>query len=278
MPPVRPTANLTFPAYHADHALVIRQYTDLARRHHLHALLEACRREGQRLWPKDLTEWDEEEDRIRRTAESHLLRQDAHPLDQSLPEPASALMLALDCRLLTIIPAVLATLARIPRHRVWEDHAAAQHTPALSDPTYRGARWNMLSEHAQNLLRSGQADLCTAIVDLRRLLSPITEHMPGCDGRAACAAARAALLLELDQLGAAAAAFSATPTPFRQGAPVPMDPEPYHDAFTALNLIDPAQLAVLGFSEPCRTHVVQWAVTRRNNLWHALARLAASIQ
>jgi hypothetical protein len=268
---VSAAAELTFPVYHANHALEIRQFFELALQYDLVSLEEACKRRVVSFWPTTVQEWYAEEERIAYLARQHQERHDARPLDQFLPEPASALELAIDYRISPIIPGVISTLARIPEHRIWTTQDAAQHIPAMSNPAYRGARWDLLSEPAEELVRNGRADLCTAIADLHGLLSPYTEHTPDCVQSPACARAPVALLLELSQLEAEATAIATRPTPFRHG-PQPV-PGPCHDAFTAYSLFNPEHLDELGFSRACRTYLVRHIATLRDNLWRALAAM-----
>jgi hypothetical protein len=266
---------MDLPRFHPDNATTIEEYITISYRHRQRPLYEACLRQVENAWPTTLEEWDTNEVRIADIAKKCLQRRDTQPLDQNLPEPASALMFAFKYGLPSIVPAAITTLARIPRHRGWVPQASAQPSSALSDPQFRGARWEMLSQSAWRAFHNGCDSLRMEIADTRNLLSPYTDSAaPGCLQPAHCARSRGALSIALDQLEGASDAATALPTLFRPGPP-PF-PEPYRDAFTALpTLFNRPRLAAAGFCLNCQTYLSHRAEQRRKQLWNALKRLRA---
>jgi hypothetical protein len=267
--------NLPLPSYDPQGDMVVFKCAAIAQRHHLVRLYEACVDRVQQAWPTTHESWDNNEARITQIAHQHSLRQPRLPLDQFLPEPASALVFALTYHVPSIVAGIVATLARIPEYRVWNPQPTGQYTPEMSDPLYRGARWDVLrrSERALAALHNGHASLRMVIADTCYLLSPSADYTPGCVRPGMCQRAYAALLRELQQLEAAALNISARPTPFRpESAPAP---EPYRDALSALSILfNPTHLTEVGFCLVHRAHLIQWRERRRSDLWHTLESLA----
>jgi hypothetical protein len=137
-------------------------------------------------WPVTLQLWDSLEYQInlaKRRAGYSLKDADFHHsyLDDHLPEPASAIRLARECDIPTILPAAFYHLSRLS---VFDNgNGAYQH-----DDGHRTAEWGLLSAQDLICLMKGQRRLDVAVQE-------ILSHLPGCHND--CVQLRFELLQEI---------------------------------------------------------------------------------
>lgn len=141
-------------------------------------------------WPETFTQWSRlREEQIllkhrhlERAGDNFLL--DGKSLDDSLPEPASAIRLAQDFDIHSILPSAYYALASIPVSHDW-DEVRSHSAESLHSTTFRTARWSLLRvEDLRRLLR-GRETLIQALANiveeyssikrLQELMSPCTE-------------------------------------------------------------------------------------------------------
>lgn len=126
-------------------------------------------------WPQSLWQWDSLEHEIREMTtdlhESDGVQPFTKSIDDYLPEPASAIRLARDCNIPSILPAAFYHLSRLSvfhdrrKTRLRSNEESYDHSDHLSDDQ-RSADWNVLSSTDYICLLKGQAKLATVSREL----------------------------------------------------------------------------------------------------------------
>jgi hypothetical protein len=120
-------------------------------------------------WPRSLWQWDKLEVEINSMLQTWTMgchdNSEYLPIDDHLPEPASAIRLARECDIPSILPAAFYHLSRLSIH---DDREQARLRHASDHPQYelnnglRTAEWRLLTNEDFVSLLKGQTRLCTA--------------------------------------------------------------------------------------------------------------------
>ena len=113
-------------------------------------------------WPTSFSQWTSWHAEVQATEAAHRAAPGGmiagRYFDDSVPEPASAIRLALDFDIPTILPAAFYTLAGIPSSHDW-DNVRAHSPEKLKNPPYRTARWTLLDRAVFWRLTRGREEL-----------------------------------------------------------------------------------------------------------------------
>jgi BTB/POZ domain len=160
----------------------VKQVLTLANKYGMEALRERIVMHIEGDWPQALWRWDSLEHEIREMAIN--CEEDAN-LDDYLPEPASAIRLARDCNIPSILPSAFYHLSRISvyhdRHKV--RHGDFRGTCFHHDDTcdyQRSADWNLLSSSDYTCLLKGKVRLAAASCELFKLAHHTEPHTIAC--------------------------------------------------------------------------------------------------
>ncbi|KIP05783.1 hypothetical protein PHLGIDRAFT_486230 [Phlebiopsis gigantea 11061_1 CR5-6] len=153
--------------YHPDAALAATGALKLIAKYEVDHLRDRLIRHIEADWPKSPTEWIIMY-RIRQTYtdvnQFHGELGKNVPLENSFPEPASAIRLARECGIPSILPAAFLELVGIDRGKDWDD--LREDDDNLSFDT-RSARWSLLSILDSQRLEVGKKKLVEYCADLR---------------------------------------------------------------------------------------------------------------
>jgi len=165
-------ATLVFKKYHPDLPLIIAGPLRIAKKYLIDSLVHRFQQQFLEDWPKTAFEWETLEGEI--DTHKRLLGCDFYGsmdiIDDSFPEPASAIKFAREFDLPQILPAAFYHLARIETTRDW-DVLRVEIGRSL-DRVLRSARWNLLSREDLFCLTRGREYLIREMKMLQELISP----------------------------------------------------------------------------------------------------------
>lgn len=159
----------------------VKQVLTLANKYGMETLRERIVVHIEGDWPQSLWQWDSLEHEIREMA---INCDEDDNLDDYLPEPASAIRLARDCNIPSILPSAFYHLSRISvYHDLHEARLGGYRETCFHHDTYdyqRSADWNLLSSSDYNCLLKGKARLAVATRELFELAHPTEPHTIFC--------------------------------------------------------------------------------------------------
>ncbi|TFY54802.1 hypothetical protein EVG20_g9562 [Dentipellis fragilis] len=126
----------------------------------------------ERDWPQSLFDWDCLEAEIESRRDVFNQHQASCELDDDYPEPGSAIELARQCDIPSILPAAFYHLSRIPINYDWDNIHASWDDPPDDYWVGRSARWDRLSKEDLLCLLQGRAKLDKYLDELCSMLYP----------------------------------------------------------------------------------------------------------
>lgn len=114
-------------------------------------------------WPQTLLDWEIQQAEVAALKE-YLTRQDSkwvflkrYAVDEVFPEPASAIRLARDCNVPSILPAAFYQLSRLTINDDWDRLRKSRWSfTSPRRPGFRTAKWSMLDGHDMRCLLQGK--------------------------------------------------------------------------------------------------------------------------
>lgn len=173
-------SKLPHPRLHPETPFAVRAMLSMATKYQISYIRDCIVERLESDWPQTILSWDTLEGEIERTTE----HSNVHwYTDDRFPEPASAIRLARDFNIPSILPAAFYQLSRL---NIADDHARQRKEDnSLYDPSFniaRTARWDLLSGDDLLCVMRGQEKLRKVV---RQFVPPLlcgkTDFSQLCD-------------------------------------------------------------------------------------------------